>query len=83
MLRRPMSAGGELSIAISSEARSTHASPDHEAPAVSEPEPRLADVPLVVEDLLLQSRQLVDSGAPNEVIEEVLEHVSGLREGRC
>lgn len=50
--------------------------------AVTAPEPCLRDVPLVVEDLLIQAKRLVDAGAPTDVIEEILEHVAALREGR-
>lgn len=42
----------------------------------------LPDVPLIIEDLLLQARKLVDSGALYEAIEAVLDHVAALREGR-
>lgn len=43
---------------------------------------RLADVPLIVEDLLCQARQLADSGAPTEAVKAVLDHAAALREGR-
>lgn len=46
------------------------------------PETCLRDVPLVVEDLLIEAKQLVDAGAPTEVIEEILDQVDALREGR-
>ena len=49
---------------------------------MSEPELPLADVPLIVEDLLLQARQLADSGAPSEAVRGILDHVAALREGR-
>lgn len=49
---------------------------------MSEPELPLPDVPLIVEDLLNKAMQLADSGAPNEVIEEILDHVAALKEGR-
>lgn len=42
----------------------------------------LPDVPLIIEDLLLQARKLADSGALYEAIEAVLDHVAALREGR-
>lgn len=45
-------------------------------------EARLADVPLIVEDLLGQARQLADSGAPTEAVKAILDHVAALREGR-
>ena len=50
--------------------------------AVTAPETCLRDVPLVVEDLLIEAKQLVDAGAPTEVIEEILDQVDALREGR-
>ena len=49
---------------------------------MSEPELLLPDVPLIVEDLLLQARQLADSGAPTEAVRAILDHVAALREGR-
>lgn len=49
---------------------------------MTEPELPLRDVPLIVEDLLNQARQLADAGAPTEVIKEILDRVAGLREGR-
>ena len=42
----------------------------------------LADVPLIVEDLLLQAKRLADAGATIECIEKILERVAALREGR-
>lgn len=42
----------------------------------------LPDVPLIVESLLLQAKQLAESGAPSESIEAILDHVAALREGR-
>ncbi len=47
-----------------------------------EAERPLADVLLIAEDLLLQARGLADSGAPREAVEEILEYVAALREGR-
>lgn len=49
---------------------------------MSEPGLPLADVPLIVEDLLMRARQLADSGAPTEAVVEILDHVAALREGR-
>lgn len=49
---------------------------------MTEPALPLPDVPLIVEDLLMQVRQLADAGAPTEVVEEILDHVAALREGR-
>lgn len=49
---------------------------------MTEPALPLRDVPLIVEDLLNQARQLADAGAPTEVIEAILDHVAALREGR-
>lgn len=43
---------------------------------------RLADVPLIAQDLLCQARQLAESGAPPEVVRLILDHVAALREGR-
>lgn len=48
----------------------------------SELQPPLADVPLIVEDLLLRAKRLADAGAPTEGIEKILERVAALREGR-
>ena len=42
----------------------------------------LPDVPLMMEDLLVRARQLADAGAHREAIEEILDHVAALREGR-
>ena len=42
----------------------------------------LPDVPLIVEDLLIRAKQLADAGAATEAIEEILDHVAALREGR-
>ncbi len=50
--------------------------------AVREAERPLADVLLIAEDLLLRARRLADSGAPTEAVEEILDHVAALREGR-
>lgn len=50
---------------------------------MSDPELPLPDVPLIVEDLLLQAKRLADAGAPTEGIENILEHVAALREGRA
>ena len=43
----------------------------------------LPDVPLIVEDLLLDASRLADLGAPTDAIEAILDHVAALREGRC
>lgn len=59
-----------------------HDPPDHGHPVVSEPELPLPDVPLIVEDLLLQAKRLADAGASTEAIEKILEHVAALRESR-
>lgn len=42
----------------------------------------LPDMPLIVEVLLIQAEQLSDVGAPTAAIEEILDHVAALREGR-
>ncbi|MBB1515646.1 hypothetical protein H5398_06605 [Tessaracoccus sp. MC1679] len=49
---------------------------------MSEPRLPLPDVPLIVEDLLIKAKELADSGAPTEAIEEILDRVAALREGR-
>lgn len=40
------------------------------------------DVPLILEDLLVRARQLADAGAAPELVEECLDQVAALREGR-
>jgi len=58
---------------------------DHDGqgvPAVTEPVLPLPDVPLIIEDLLLQAQQLADAGAPCETIDEILDQVAALRDGR-
>lgn len=54
----------------------------HRISAVSYPEFPVLDVPLISEDLLLQARRLDQGGAPALVIEEILDRVAALREGR-
>lgn len=49
---------------------------------MSDPELPLPDVPLIVEDLLMQASQLADVVALVEAVEEILDHVAALREGR-
>ena len=49
---------------------------------MTEPVRPLPDVPLIIEDLLLQARQLADAGAPCEAIDEILDQVAALRDGR-
>lgn len=49
---------------------------------MSDPELSLPDVPLIVEDLLVQAKRLADAGAPTAVVAEILDHVAVLREGR-
>ena len=56
--------------------------PDRGVPADSEPVRSLPDVPLIVEDLLLQARELAVFGAPTEAVKAILDHVAALREGR-
>ena len=41
-----------------------------------------ADIPLIVEDLLMQARHLTDAGAPIEAVVAILDHVAALRERR-
>lgn len=49
---------------------------------MSDPELPLPDVPLIVEDLLLEASRLADLGTPTNATEAILEHVAALREGR-
>lgn len=49
---------------------------------MTEPVRPLPDVPLIIEDLLLQAQQLADAGAPCEAIDEILARVDALRDGR-
>lgn len=49
---------------------------------MTEPTLPLPDTPLIIEDLLLQAQQLADAGAPQEAIDEILDHINALREGR-
>ena len=41
----------------------------------------LPDLPLVVEDLLVKAKRLVDAGAPTAVVAEILDQVAALRDG--
>lgn len=50
--------------------------------ATSEPDFTPRDLPLIVEDLLVRAKQFADSGAQSEAIEEILDLVAALREGR-
>jgi len=56
--------------------------PDHRAAAVSDSDVPLRYVPLIVEGLLMQVRQLADGGARTEAVVEILNHVAAMREGR-
>ena len=49
---------------------------------MTEPVLPLPDVPLIIEDLLAEAKQLADAGEHREAIEEILDHVAALREGR-
>ena len=49
---------------------------------MTEPVLPRADVPLIIEDLLVRAKQLADAGAHRAAIEEILDHVAALREGR-
>ena len=49
---------------------------------MTEPVLPLPDVPLIIEDLLTHAWQLADAGALPDVIEEILDQVAALREGR-
>ena len=40
------------------------------------------DVPLIVEDLLVQAKRLADAGAPSESIDEIFDLIAALRDGR-
>ena len=48
---------------------------------MTEPVLPLPDVPLIIEDLLLQAERLADAGAHSEAIEEILDQVAALRDG--
>ena len=48
---------------------------------MTEPELPLPDVPLIIEDLLAQAKQLADAGEPRIAIDKLLDHVAALREG--
>ena len=48
---------------------------------MTEPVLPLPDVPLIIEDLLLQAHQLADAGAPCEPLDEILDQVAALRDG--
>ena len=50
--------------------------------AVTEPVLPLADTPLIIEDLLVRAKQMADADAGREAIDEILDHVAALREGR-
>ena len=50
--------------------------------SASEHERPLADVPLIVEDVLVQARMLAESCAPTDAIKAILDHVAALRAGR-
>lgn len=69
-------------IAVNEEELPKHHIPRGMAAVVSGPELPLSDVLLIVEDLLMQTRALVHSGAPAGVIEATLDRVAALREGR-
>lgn len=49
---------------------------------MSQPELPLPDVPLIVEDILMQARQLLDAGAAADVVEAILDQAAALREAR-
>lgn len=55
--------------------------PAVDSAAVNEELP-LADVPLIVEEFLMRAKRLAAAGAPTEAIEDLLDHVAALREGR-
>lgn len=70
-----------IPVANPEEARRTQTSPSAPNGSSRELELPLPDVPLIVEDLLRQARQLADAGAPKQALEEILDHVAALREG--
>lgn len=85
--RRPMQEAGDGWESIAPDAATprkgrSSSCPDCEGSAMSESELPLTDVPLIVEDLLLQAKRVADAGASTEAIEKILEHVAALREGR-
>ena len=49
---------------------------------MTEPVLPLPDVPLMIEDLLVRAKQLADAGAHREAIDEILDQVADLRDGR-
>ena len=49
---------------------------------MTEPVLPLPDIPLIIEDLIAQAKQLADAGAGREAIDEILDQVAALREGR-
>ena len=49
---------------------------------MTEPVLPLPDVPLIIEDLLAQAKQLADAGEHRKAIDELLDYVAALREGR-
>ena len=49
---------------------------------MNEPMLPLPALPLIIEDLLLQARQLADTDAPREAIDEILARVDALRDIR-
>ena len=68
-------------VEIEQESIAAHHSPTGVA-AVREDEHPLEDVLLIAEDLLLRARRLVETGAPQEAYEAILDQVVALREGR-
>ena len=49
---------------------------------MTEPVLPLPDVPLIIDDLLFRAKQLADAGVRREAIEEILDQVAALRDGR-
>lgn len=49
---------------------------------MTEPTLPLPDVPLIIEDLLVRAMQLADAGAHGKAIDEILDQVAALRDGR-
>lgn len=50
--------------------------------ALDQPTLPLPDVPLIIEDLLVQAKALADAGASTDLVEELLDQVAALRAGR-
>ena len=49
---------------------------------MTEPVLPLPDVPLIIEDLLVRAKQMADAGSSGKAIDEILDQVAALRDGR-